>query len=234
MASAKSVITLALSKLGVSGAGKAPRQSDLDLGITTLQALYRYLISSGALGRARPVTPVDHYTARENDRIFRTAEHATLFQIDLPDIVTDTYAGCSDSIYYDDPQCSGPRPPREGAFVIINDANTGNTAEYIYEGYTNRWISVHDLSLQEREEVRDANGGILAVKPESVAPLSYRDMNGLAALLATKLADHYSATPSALTIRDALNWQAALANGFGEPERELFNDLVWTGRGSRY
>jgi len=230
MASAKSVITLALSKIGVAGAAKAPRQADLDLGLTTLQALYRYLISSGALGRARPVIPTADYTARENDRVYRNNGHVG--EITLPDVIVDRH-DCSDSIYYDD-YTSGPRQPRDGAFVIINDANTGNTAEWVYEAYTNRWISVDDLSLQEREEVRDADGNLVYVRPTSEAPLSTRDMNGLAALLSTKLADHYEATPSALTIRDALNWQAGLSNGFGEPERELFNDLVWIGRGSRY
>jgi hypothetical protein len=117
--------------------------------------------------------------------------------------------------------------------VVINDATTGGTVEYIYEGYTNRWISLHDLSLQQAENVLDSNGGIISVIPESTAPLSYRDLNGLAALLATKLADHYAETPSALTIRDAMNWQAGLANGFGEPEREIMNDLVWMGNGWR-
>ena len=220
MSSCKTIVTLALSKLGITGGSKPPRQADLDLGLTTLQSLFRNMISSGTLGRARPVTVADaDYTARENDRIQR---RPGIGDIKLPDTVQDDRHGvfeCSD--FYDYPLGSHPRPPREGAFVIINDTATGGTEEWIYEGYTNRWITLHDLSLQEYEEVRDSGGHIVTIKQPSIAPLSMRDENGLAALLATKLADHFGQTPSPLTIRDAQAFLTSLANRFGEDEEGL-------------
>jgi len=218
MTTCADIITLALSKLGVAGGLKPPSQPDLDLGLTTLMSLYRQMISSGKLGRARPVSPTDDYSARENDRIFRTSDFTGTIQ--LPEIVTDTWHGeFDDDRFYDryPAPCHAPRPPRDGAFVIINDAVSGNTAEFIYEGYINQWVSIHDLNLGNGQNVTDAQGDVIEVIPPSVPPLSFRDANGLAAYLATMLADHYGETPSALTMRDANAWQAALINGFGEP-----------------
>lgn len=54
-----------------------------------------------------------------------------------------------------------------------------------------------------------------------------RDENGLAALLAMKLADHFGQTPSPLTIRDAQAFSVTLANRFGEPETHLYADLFF-------
>jgi len=228
MTSCKTIVGLALSKIGVSGGVKPARQADLDLGLITLQSLLRALISGGTLGRARPVT-IDGgiYTARENDRIQRLAGMGTVIR---PDTITEELADlhtCGSVEFYDYPVCAPPRPPRDGAFVIINDTSTGNTEEWIYEGYTNRWISLHDLSLDESGEVRDDQGHIIAVKADSVCPLAARDANGLAALLATKLADHFGQTPSPLTLRDAQAFLASLANRFGEPETHLCDDLFF-------
>ncbi len=190
MADNYTIISLALQKLGVTGALKAPSQSDLDLGLTTLQSLYRQLISNGALGRARPVTACGDYTARENDRILRTSSDRQ--DITLPMLVAEEH----DNDSWDDYQIgysgsSRRRPPRDGSFVIINDAASGYTEEYIYEAYVAKWISLHDLSTQQYEEVRDTNNHVVSITPASIAPLSFRDQNGLAAYLATKLADYY-------------------------------------------
>jgi hypothetical protein len=226
MASTYSIVTLALSKLGISGGTRPARQADLDLGLQTLRSLYRNLISSGALGRANPVTPHGDYTARENDRILRNIDH--IGTIALPELVRERASfGHSDQYdFYDYPVCGRPRPPRDGAFVIINDANSGGTEEWLYEAYTNRWISLHDLTLQEHEELRNDAGNIIGIVEPSVAPLSYRDENGLAALLATKLADHFGAQPSPLTLRDASNWQTSLSTRFGEPEAHLHSHFL--------
>lgn len=226
MASCIEIITLALSKLGVAGGTKTPRQTDLDLGLQTLQSTFRMLISSGMLGRANPVAPQGDYTAQENDRIFRTS--SATGSITIPELVhdCDRHYNIAFGDYYDDPYSSTrTRPPRDGAFIIINDATTGNSVQYIYEGFSNRWISVHDLSLDPGGDVLDINGLVVAVNEPSIAPLSMRDANGLAALLATKLADHYAATLMPSTVRDAVAYQVSLSNRFGESEGDVFNDL---------
>jgi hypothetical protein len=218
MTTCTDIITLALSKLGVAGGLKAPGEVDLNLGLTTLQSYYRQLISSGKLGRVRPVSPIGDHIAGENERIFRASDFRGV--IDLPTFIVEAWHGGDFRIcHYDHHPADRtmPRPPRDGAFVIINDARSGNSEDYIYDGYVNQWVGIHDLNLGHGENVTDANGNIIDVVPPSVPPLANRDANGLAALLAVKLADHYGQTPSALTLRDANAWEAALLNGFGDP-----------------
>jgi hypothetical protein len=230
MASCKSIIITALSKLGVASALKGARDEDLQLGLQTLQSKYRSLIASGALGRALPVTVTGNYTTGENERILKKSGHA--MTISLPETVTDRWGACHDdylgygalSGFSADYGCSRvdhrPRPPRDGAFVVINDEQTGRAQEWLYDSYVAKWLPIHDLSLSEYGEVRDAEGNISGTTVESTAPLSAADTNGLAAALALSLSDHFGAQPSPMTIRDASVWQQALVNRFGLTERE--------------
>ena len=218
MSSCKSIIVLALSKLGVAGGAKAPRDTDLALGLITLQSLFRSLITNGTLGRARTVVPKDTYIAGENERIFRTNNQVG--GISLPITIMDRHFTGDDerADYGLGTSCTSyERPPRNGSFVVINDAITGNTVEYIYDGYTNLWVSIGDLTLDDNTVVTDASGNPIQYKTSS-APLS-ANSNGLAALLATYLADHYSAKIEAATVRDAQEFTASLSQGFAEPAR---------------
>jgi hypothetical protein len=214
MASCKHIITLALSKLGVASSVKPVRDEDLQLGLSTLISRYRSLIATGGLGKGRHRHVTSDYIARPFDRILK--DSTTPITITLPELVSvhDRFRG---DYSYD--VCGDPRhPPRDGSFIVINDAQTGGTEEHIYEGYTNRWISVFDLSLNEYTENRNDAGQIVSITPESTAPLSFQDENGLAAFLAISLADHYGADLNAVTIRDAGNWQMALVTRFGDPD----------------
>lgn len=224
MNSCKSVITLALSKLGIAGGGKAPRQTDLELGLTTLKSVYRNLISSGALGRAKLRIIDCHTVAHENDRILRVA--GATGTVELPFTVTGHPIGCGDYDYgirgaYD----NRPRPPRNGSFVVVNDAQNGETGEYIYDGHRNAWTTISDLSLDDKTAVRDGEGTLLEIRT-SVAPLSH-DMNGLAALLAMKLADHFGQQPHPLTVRDSNRFESSLVNGFGDPDEDRATGQYW-------
>ncbi len=218
MASCNQVCTLALSKLGIAGGTKRPRDADLSLALQTLQSLYRSLIDGGALGRPRPVVMDGDYTARENDRILRRSG-----DIEFPQLVSEEIGFPSCGLYdgsYDYGQATSAycqRPPRNGAFVVVNDAVSGNSFEVVYDGYKGRWITIGDLTLDDNTEVRDANGVLLEVRT-SDAPLS-SNINGLAALLALQLADHFVATPSPLTVRDANRFESALVQGLGEASR---------------
>jgi hypothetical protein len=216
MSSCRAVITLALSKLGISGGSKPAREADLTLGLTTLTSLYRSLIANGSLGRSRSVVPTGDYIARPNDRILR--QSAMIGEITLPDTVCDDYANRAYSYYYDDDDDCGDRvnTPLDGSFVIINDEASGQTQDWMFEAYTSRWISLFDLSLQEYQEVLDDAGNVVQIVQPSIAPLSFRDDNGLAAMLAMRLSDHYGAQVSPVTMKDAGTWLGALITGFGD------------------
>lgn len=224
MNSCKSVITLALSKLGIAGGDKVPRQADLELGLTTLKSVYRNLISSGALGRAKPRIVDSHTVANENDRILRVA--GATGTVELPQTVTGHATSCGDYDYgIRGANDNRPRPPRNGSFVVINDAQTGETGEYIYDSYRNAWTTISDLSLDDEKAIRDSDGTLLEIRT-SVAPLS-DDLNGLAALLALKLADHFGAQPHPLTVRDSNRFESNLVNGFGEPDHDRATGQYW-------
>jgi hypothetical protein len=222
MASCNHIITLALSKLGVAGGHKKPRAEDLALGLTTLQSLYRALIDTGALGRARDVLVTEDYVARENDRILRLADATG--DITLPETVAVTYGlphlSCGEADYGLASALCGKRPPRNGAFVVINDAASGNTQEAVYDGYANKWMIVSDLNLDDRTEYRTHDGVLLETRT-CAAPLS-GNANGLAARLAVAMADHYQAALSPTTVRDAERFDAALVHGFGQSKPPLF------------
>jgi len=198
MPNTTSVIKLALSKLGVAGGLKDPRPEDMELGLTTLQSYYRNLITSGALGTARRTlldSSKECYTAGENEIILRTSEEVDDIQLPLS-VPSDGSCGYDD---YGIAWAGGSRSPRNGKFVVINDAFTGASMEWIYDGYINQWCSIHDLSLDQ----------------DSWAPLA-SDINGVAARLAVMMADHYDATLHQMTVRDALLFDTALVQSFGE------------------
>jgi len=204
MTTPRTIITLALSKLGIAGGAKKPRQEDLDLGLVTLQSYYRFLISSGALGRPRN-TVLDEgttdYVAHENESIHRV--NPGIQSIELPLTVTDDNNNLISDKYYD---CyyGGVRTPRNGTFVVIVDAISGNSQESIYDGYTKNWCSIGDLDLDE-----------------SQAPLS-SNLNGLASRLAQDLSDHYDAELNQVTVVAGRQFEAALIQGFGDDEHISF------------
>jgi len=203
MTSTLDICTLTLSKLGIAGGTKSPRQEDLDLAMKTLKSLYRHYIQSGTLGRARTTVltePMDCYVACENERILRAAE---VKDVTLPLVLYTAGTYQNDDDYGIGTAACAPRPPKHGAFVVINDSYSGQTAEFIYDGYTNSWISIHDMDITT-----------------SNVPLA-SDLNGISARLATNLADHYDAELHPATQRDALLFDAALVQAFGESENTL-------------
>ncbi len=219
------IITLALSKLGIAGGAKAPQTADLELGLTTLQGLYRNFISSGALGRANNRVVSGDYVAGENDRILRQAGSSGT--IELPETVSsapNAFVGGYDYGMASHRDCR-VGPPRNGSFVVINDAQTGETAEFIYDGYRNAWTSIDDLNLDDGVRVYDPDGSLLEVRT-SIAPLS-QDINGLAAVLALRLADHYGATLHKMTVTDAVRFEGSLVTGFGEADDNRVPGEYW-------
>jgi len=207
MATPLQICTLALSKLGISGGARKPRQVDLDLALDTLKDLYSFYVTSGALGRAINTVlnePMDCYVAHENERILRASEDVEDIQLPLT-ITRESFNNLDYNSLRDVVVPTiGSRAPRHGAFVVVNDAFTSSQMIFIYDGHSNQWCTVNDLTLDE----------------DSFAPLMV-NTNGAAARLAVMLADHFSADLHPVTARDALMFDAALVQAMGE-----FEDIV--------
>jgi hypothetical protein len=200
-ASVRDIVNGALRKIGKLAGGREPRTQDSSDALDALRGLYRYLINSGAFGRLRDVVPVGStYMAAENERIFRNSD-ATL-SIDLPELVRRDFL-CGplpydeESVYYPNGLVdNGMRPPRDCSVVVISDAFTAQTVEYIYDGQQKLWTPIFGLIL------------------ESPAPLSARDPDGLKALLAMQIVDEFGGQLGEMTTRQALNFQTALISRY--------------------
>jgi hypothetical protein len=215
MATCRSIRNLALRKLGVLGAGREPRTADGQDAFDGLKAQYRAMINAGAFGRLCDVIPTGtDYTARRSERIFRN--NSDTLTVNLPEMVSGE-PGCCE--YYGSivtVETVGPTvtvtiepgqpigyvtPPHDCMVVVISDAFTGITADFIYDGHIKKWQSIYDLEI------------------DSQAPLSWRDENGLASLLATTLADQFGGQLSETTVSAARVFQSGLIHRWSMPSQ---------------
>lgn len=208
MATCRATVNRALRKLGKLAAGREARDADATDVLESLRGLYRSLINSGTLGRGREVIPTSDYTANENERIFRNSDVTGAIEITLPELVRDTLGMPAEYGSRWVPPASTTdadlRPPRDGAFVVISDAYSGETQEYIYDGTLCRWFLLSDLTLDD------------------TAPLSHRDPDGLAAMLASQIADEFGGDVLPATGRLAALFQTNLTHRWGMPRREAY------------
>ena len=204
MATARDITNGALRKIGKLAGGREPRAQDASDALEALRGLYRQLITFGAFGRLRDVVPTGAaYTAGENERVFRNSD--VTMTIDLPELVMrDLPCG---PLPYDEEEAYYPngvidnamRPPRDCSVVVISDAFTAQTVHYIYDGQQRLWTPIDGLEL----------GG--------VAPLSFRDPEGLKCLLATQINDEFGGQLGEMTMRMAANFQSSLISRYSSP-----------------
>lgn len=213
MATCRTIRNLALRKLGVLGAGREPRAADGQDAFDGLAAMYRAMINAGAFGRLCDVVPTGtDYTARRSERIFRN--NSDTLTINLPEmisgepgccqyygtIVTVESEGSTVTVTVQPAQPMGYAvPPHDCMVVVISDAFTGQTADFIYDGHIKKWQSLYDLTI------------------DSEAPLSFRDVNGLASLLATTIADQFGGQLTDATVSAARIFQSSLTHRFSMP-----------------
>ncbi len=214
MATARTIVTLALKKLGRVGSGREPRPVDATDGFEALIALYRGWINSGAFGRLRDVMPDSDYVALGNERIMRVT--GAEFEVTLPEVVADWQFGripyglivrvAPDGTFTATGSQAlrhGARPPKDLAPVVICDTETGNVADYIYDGAQKKWVPLWDIAIDDE------------------APLSFRNTDGLAACLAVNIADQFGADITATTAQSAAHYRSALLSGFSNPSRDV-------------
>lgn len=188
-----------LRKLFVLASGREPTGSQAQDALDALLSLYKEFVGQGVFGRLNPVIiTASTYTARENERV--VCNNATGVTVTLPDTITLNLLRESPYyVSYDDlgSTASGydygrgypteiiPRPPRDGSVITVTDMFSNLDLTWIYDGPPARWISIDSLGLSDN------------------APLTGRYANGLAAILAIRLASEWAVTPSALVVSEA-------------------------------
>ena len=78
MSTVQSVLSIALGKIGIIGAGATPDTNDNARALQALKAYYQHLINAGAFGALTDIIPqVTVYEAGENERIVRDGTQTT-------------------------------------------------------------------------------------------------------------------------------------------------------------
>lgn len=94
---------------------------------------------------------------------------------------------------------SDGRLPRNRAVVVVVNPQDDTTETHLYDAGSGGWIALDALDL------------------ESEAPLSNRDVDGLASCLAEALAEDYGTDVGPYTLRRSAAFRTALANSFDDP-----------------
>lgn len=213
-ATIRDVITLALKKLTVVRGSGEPKSQDAADALASLSSFYAELISNGTCGRVYefPVTqgydnkawPNTHYAVMDEDGV----------DIELPDTVPTSWWGTwVPSRDYgwglNVPYADGITTPRDLGIVRITHKDTDERATYMYDATVQRWMRVDNLNIPDQHAVLNRE-----------APLSARNMDGLAALLATRIADQFGQDLlSPLTIRAANAFKVGLVTNMGSIDR---------------
>lgn len=225
MATCRSIVNLALQKLGVLGAGREARTADQADALAALEGLYGAWVVGGAFGRLYDVIPQGNlYVAQGNERIVR--QSAELLEVVLPELVPDHCVGDygrGPSRYYGtvvtittvlgevvvdvraaQPIAAFATTPRDASVVSITDREAGQTVYYMYDGSVKAWHALSPLFLDDP------------------APRSFSDAQGLAACLAIEISDSYgsAATVGPATAMQASRFKSAMTTRYSMPRVE--------------
>jgi hypothetical protein len=212
MATVSDTINGALRKIGVLAAGRSPRAADQADTLATLRGMYRQWINNGTFGRLRDVIPLQDFVAYPNSRVYR--DSAPLRRSRCPNLSRATRrsgtaiggAGTKASIRPRLRPSSGvtsATTPRDASVVVLNDAVTRSTVDFIYDGHTKEWRSIYDLALTDE------------------APFSFRDPKGLECVLALQIVDEFAGQVGQMTTAMATQFMASLASRQSSPRVEV-------------
>lgn len=191
----RDIINSALRKLGVVGQGREPSEAQASDALASLQSLYQELVVGGGFGAQRNRVISSSVVAVPGDRILKTAPGVV---VTLPTIVND-------------PQAVGwlwdygflHTQPYLVDMSLVTVASTLDTTlqQWIYDAQTARWIDLQSLDLSDP------------------APLATRGADGLAAWLATRVADEYGsgAQVTPITIQAANGFKMSVSMRLGSP-----------------
>lgn len=174
----RDIVKGALRKLGVLAVSREPTGAQAQAALGALQSLYRELVGQGSFGRFTDVlVTTTPYNARENERVVCDLESGVT--VNLPETITESLLRAL-PVYdpsapdYGRASCETlPRPPRDGACIIVADVNSSYEKYYLYDANRAYWVLIDDLTLDSR------------------APLANRNENGLKAMLASRMASDF-------------------------------------------
>lgn len=197
----RDIVRRALRKLSRVAAGQEPDANDMADAMETLQAWYLELVGLGLFGKLYDVTVTGPtFTAYPQMRVIANDEDGVV--VTLPTLIDPSayYATCYlypwyswfpfDGVAYDYGFSGFPsnvlRPPRDGSCIEIHDLFSVTNQTWIFEGAEARWIQLQDLN------------------PSDTAPLGAKYSEGIASILAVRLADEYS-VPASQTMQGLAN-----------------------------
>lgn len=210
METIRGVITRALKKLSVIRGSGQPTADQAADGLASLASLYQELITNGTCGRIHSV-PIDRAfdgVAGYNQHISVVTDEAVTIELPatMPRYWCCNWRPCRDygwglSVPYND----GLMTPPDLSVVRVTDQFGPSRATYLYDDPIQRWLRVDDLDIT-------VDSGVL----NREAPLSARNIDGLAALLAVRIADEYGAELlQPLTVQAANRYKIALVSAYG-------------------
>lgn len=211
----RDVITLALKKLSVIRGSGQPKAQDAADALASLASFYQECITQGTFGRVAdvPITRAFEGNAGYNQHVSIVTDETV--EIDLPDLMPAgwccNWRPCRDygwglNVPYND---TGENVPLDLSVVRITSKENDDRATYLYDGTVQRWMRIDNLDLTV---------DLAALNRE--APLSARGMDGLASVLATRLADQFGQELlSPLTVQSANRYRTALVTRHGTVDR---------------
>lgn len=132
MATCNDIITRALRKLRVIGAGEDPTSDEAADGLTVLQSMYLGWVDNGVFGRLEPVITSVALTAEENQRIRKDAA----VTVTIPTTIEDEDTG-------------EDRAPRDLAIVDVVTASDGTRQVSVYDALKGSWVRLDGLALTD-------------------------------------------------------------------------------------
>lgn len=177
----------ALRKLSRIPAGQDVGGSDAVDALETLQAIYMEFAGNGLFGRLNDVVVTqDTYIPREQDRV--NCQNPDGVAITLPVLIDpknytnfpyQNFGSSWDGLGFGYDYGFGsalcyPRPPLDGACIAIVDLYSDTHQTWVYDSGTARWIELEKLNLTD------------------AAPLASRYSDGIACILASRLAPEYA------------------------------------------
>lgn len=204
----RDVIQRAQLEQGVIRSGGVPTGSDASDCLGMLQSLYAGMVTNGAFGRVRDVniSAPGSITTGVNQHINVTTDEAVTVTIPatVPHDYWDTWMPCRDygwGLNVPFGADTGANVPRDKSVIAVTDQFGPGRVMYVYDGTIQRWMRIDELSLTEE------------------APLSARNYDGLASLLALSVVDMFGdALLSAQTVRAANQYKLALVTNYGNGE----------------
>lgn len=198
MATCGEIIAKALRKLNATQSGANPSTEEAADGLASLRSYYLEMVTGGGFGPLRDVSTAVDTVAYPNTRVMKTAACVVSLPVVIPD------AACDGCIWdYGFVRCNPAL--LDMALITINSTVDATVESWLYDATAARWISLDNLDLNDP------------------APLSSRGDDGLAALLATRIADEYGGQLSPITVAAANRFKVSIATRPGSVLRVQYS-----------